>query len=103
MTGDEIEAALAALVAQVREDVAQEGRPVVRLTLKVRYKPFFTKTFSRTLKAPTTDAALLLTESLTLVRKREPGRAVRLLGLRMEMTPPDDAAPPDPDPSPLHG
>ena len=103
VTGDEIEAALAALVAQVREDVAQEGRPVVRLTLKVRYKPFFTKTFSRTLKAPTTDAALLLTESLTLVRKREPGRAVRLLGLRMEMTPPDDAAPPDPDRSPLHG
>jgi DNA polymerase-4 len=88
VTDDEIEAALHALVTQVHADVTAEGRPVLRLTLKVRYKPFFTKTFSRTLKAPTTDAALLLEESTTLVRKREPGRAVRLLGLRMEMTPP---------------
>ncbi|WP_198955060.1 DNA polymerase IV [Kineosporia sp. R_H_3] len=85
---EEIEAALRTLVTEVLADVVAEGRPVVRLTLKVRYKPFFTKTFSRTLKAPTTDADLLERESLALVVRREEGRAVRLLGLRFEMTMP---------------
>ncbi len=103
VTTGEIEDALRTLVAQVHEDITAEGRPVVRLTLKIRYKPFFTKTFSRTLKAPTADVALLLDESLTLVRRREPDRAIRLLGLRMEMTPPEDAAPVDPERSPLRG
>ncbi|MBI4944160.1 MAG: DNA polymerase IV [Actinobacteria bacterium] len=85
---EDVEAALRALVTEVLADVVAEGRPVVRLTLKVRYKPFFTKTFSRTLKEATTDAVLLERESLALVARREEGRAVRLLGLRMEMTPP---------------
>lgn len=39
----EIEAALRELVTKVLADVAAEGRPVIGLTLKVRYAPFFTK------------------------------------------------------------
>jgi DNA polymerase-4 len=76
----------------VLADVTREGRPAVRLTLKIRYTPFFTKTFSRTLPKPTTDAAVVLAATRTLAGKRQPGRPIRLLGLRAEMTMPE----PDP-------
>jgi DNA polymerase-4 len=85
----QVEEALRQLVAEVLADVTREGRPAVRLTLKIRYKPFLTKTFSRTLPAPTTDAGAVLAETLTLAAKREAGRAIRLLGLRIEMTMPE--------------
>jgi DNA polymerase-4 len=86
---DEVDAALRQLVGQVLEDVRREGRPVVRLTLKIRYKPFFTKTFSRTLPEPTSEGEVVLDEALALVAKREPERPIRLLGLRLEMTMPE--------------
>jgi len=96
---EQIDAAMRQLVGEVLEDVAREGRPAVRLTLKVRYRPFLTKTFSRTLPGPTTDAAVVLAEALALVARREPDRPVRLLGLRVEMTKPD-ADEPDADEGP---
>jgi DNA polymerase-4 len=89
---EQIDAAIRQLVGEVLADVAREGRPAVRLTLKVRYAPFFTKTFSRTLAGPTTDAAVILAQTLALLAKRQTGRPIRLLGLRAEMTMPD----PDP-------
>jgi DNA polymerase-4 len=82
----EVDQAVRALVAQVMQDVRAEGRPVIRLTLKVRYVPFFTKTFSRTLPSPTGDGGVIERAALELAAKREAGRAVRLLGLRAEMT-----------------
>jgi DNA polymerase IV len=97
VTAEEVGAALVALVAEVLDDIRREGRPAVRLTLKIRYKPFWTKTFSRTLKEPTDDVDVVRAEALALLAKREPDRPVRLLGLRLEMTPPPDA-PPDPAP-----
>jgi DNA polymerase-4 len=89
---DQVDEAIHQLVHEVLADVAREGRPAVRLTLKVRYTPFFTKSFSRTLLQPTTDPAVILAETLTLVAKRQAGRPIRLLGLRVEMTMPE----PDP-------
>jgi len=85
----QIDDAVRELAAHVMEDVAAEGRPVVGLTLKVRYAPFTTKTYGR--KIPeTTDADEVLAKALDLAAKIEPGRPVRLLGLRAEMTMPDD-------------
>jgi DNA polymerase IV len=86
---EQIDAAIRQLVGEVLADVAREGRTAIRLTLKVRYAPFFTKTFSRTLPEPTTDAAVILAETLALLAKRQAGRPIRLLGLRAEMTMPD--------------
>ncbi len=81
-------------------DVAREGRPVVRLTLKVRYAPFFTKTFGRTLPHPTDELAVVEAAALALAAKRELDRPIRLLGLRLEMTMPG----PDPvERTPLRG
>ncbi|MFF2344886.1 DNA polymerase IV [Pseudarthrobacter sp. NPDC058119] len=86
----QIDDAVRELAAHVLEDVAAEGRPVVGLTLKVRYAPFTTKTYGRKIPV-TTDAAEVLAKALELAEKIEPGRPVRLLGLRAEMTMPDDS------------
>jgi DNA polymerase-4 len=84
----EVEDAVDQLVREVLEEVGREGRPAVRLTLKIRYKPFFTKTFSRSLPQSTTDAAVILAEARALAAKREADRPIRLLGLRVEMAMP---------------
>ena len=85
-----IEDAVRELAAHVMEDVASEGRPVIGLTLKVRYAPFTTRTYAR--KIPeTSDPGVVLAQLLDLASKIEPGQAVRLLGLRAEMTMPVDS------------
>jgi DNA polymerase IV len=86
----QVEAEVRELVVRVLEDVAAEGRPVIGLTLKVRYAPFFTKTFAKKIPA-TEDPDVVLASALELVAKREEGRAIRLLGLRAEMPMPADA------------
>ncbi|MFE4541273.1 DNA polymerase IV [Arthrobacter sp. NPDC056727] len=86
----EVDHAVRELTAHVLEDVAAEGRPVVGLTLKVRYAPFFTTTHAR--KIPETfDRNEVLARALDLATAIEAGRPIRLLGLRAEMTMPDDA------------
>ncbi|MGO4234569.1 DNA polymerase IV [Pseudarthrobacter sp. YAF2] len=86
----DIDHAVRELAAQILDDVAAEGRPVIGLTLKVRYAPFTTTTYGR--KIPETSApAEVLAHALELAAKIEPGRPLRLLGLRAEMTMPDDS------------
>lgn len=86
----QINDAVRELTAHVLEDVAAEGRPVIGLTLKVRYAPFLTKTYAR--KIPeTADPAEVLERALDLVAKIEPDRPIRLLGLRAEMTMPEES------------
>ncbi len=86
----EVDDAVRELTAHVLEDVAAEGRPVIGLTLKVRYAPFFTKTHAK--KIPeTSDPEEILARALDLAAEIEAGRPIRLLGLRAEMAMPDDA------------
>jgi DNA polymerase-4 len=86
----QVNEAVRELAAKVLEDVATEGRPVIGLTLKVRYAPFITKTMQR--KIPETgDAEVVTARALELAEKIEAGRPIRLLGLRAEMPMPDDA------------
>ncbi|MBF4992686.1 DNA polymerase IV [Arthrobacter gandavensis] len=87
---EQVRDAVARLAAEVLEEVAAEGRPVIGLTLKVRYAPFLTKTHAR--KIPeTSDRKEVLARALDLAGAVEPGRPIRLLGLRAEMAMPDDA------------
>ena len=67
-----------------------EGRPVIGLTLKVRYAPFLTKTHARKI-AETSDQDEVLARALDLAAGIEAGRPIRLLGLRAEMAMPEDA------------
>ncbi len=89
-TPDEIRAALEVLTDQVLADCAAEGRPIQRVGLKVRYAPFFTVNRIRKLRAPTADRQPVLDAVLALADAMEPGREVRLLGVRGEMTLPDE-------------
>ena len=86
----QVDDALRELAARVLEDVAAEGRPVIGLTLKVRYAPFLTKTYAK--KIPeTSDGTEVLARALELTARIEPARPIRLLGLRAEMSMPGDA------------
>lgn len=88
-TPDQVEAAIRDLAAHAFEDCAAEGRPVMRVHLKVRYAPFETKTLGRKLSAPTTDRDEVVAAAVALGGTLDTEREVRLLGVRAEMTPPD--------------
>ncbi|MFC7878040.1 DNA polymerase IV [Isoptericola sp. NPDC057391] len=88
-TPQQVEAALRELAAQAHADTEAEGRAVFRVGLKVRYAPFSTRTLSRTLPAPTLSLDEVTAAVLDLAAGLEPGREVRLLGVRAEMVMPD--------------
>ena len=87
-TRAELDAAARRLTARVVEDIDREGRPAARVGIKVRFKPFFTVTRSLTLPAPTNDPVVLADAAVSLLDRVEQDRPVRLLGVRLEMTPP---------------
>jgi DNA polymerase-4 len=92
-TPEQVEAALRDLVTQVHADTEAEGRPVLRVGLKVRYAPFFTQDRSKKLSAPTRSLGDLTAAVLALAEGMEQGREVRLLGVRAEMVMPDGGDP----------
>ncbi len=92
-TPQEITDAIRALAEQVAVDIAAEGRPCVRVHLKVRFAPFFTTNRSRKLPEPTSDAVLIAATALDLLHALDDDRPIRLLGVRAEMTPPDEPTP----------
>jgi DNA polymerase-4 len=87
---EDIHAAARDLIGQVLEDVTAEQRPVVGVGIKVRYAPFVTKTFVHKIST-TFDRDVVTREIMALVGRIEPGRPIRLLGVRAEMQMPDDA------------
>ena len=76
------------LAAQVTADLHAEGRPAVRVGMKLRYAPFETRTRSLTLLAPTSDPDVLTDAALELLGRFDHSRSVRLVGVRAEMQPP---------------
>ncbi len=88
-TPAEVEAAVRALTGRVLADIVREGRPAARVGLKVRFRPFTTVSRSLTLAAPTTDLATLEDAAVSLLDRVERDRPVRLLGVRLEMVPPE--------------
>ena len=81
------------LARRVLEDVRAEGRPAVRVGVKLRYAPFVTTTRSLTLAGPTLEAEPVVAAVHELLGRLDRERPVRLLGVRLEMAPP---AGPDP-------
>ena len=86
----QVEEAMRELTDRVLEDITAEGRPVIGLTLKVRYAPFMTKVFTKKV-AETFDRDVVWNRVIELVARIEPDRPIRLLGLRAEMPMPEDA------------
>ena len=81
-------AALLVLAEQVVADIRAEGRACERVHLKVRFKPFFTFTKVRKLSEPTFDPGVIADTAFALFEGLEDERAVRLLGVRAEMSAP---------------
>ncbi|MFC7597025.1 DNA polymerase IV [Terrabacter sp. GCM10028922] len=92
-TPDEVREAVRELASQVFDDTVAEGRPVFRVTLKVRYAPFFTQTKARKLPAATTERADVVDAAVALAQTLDPEREVRLLGVRAEMVMPEEGDP----------
>jgi DNA polymerase-4 len=84
-----IESEVRRLAERVAEDLREEGRPAVRVAIKVRYAPFFTHTRSLTLEAPTVEADTITEAALRLTAKLDRDRPIRLLGVRVEMPKPE--------------
>jgi DNA polymerase-4 len=81
---DQIRAEVSRLTHELMEDVRAEGRPVVRVVVKVRFAPFFTKQHGVKLAEPTDDEGVIETGAQTALAKFEFGRPVRLLSVRGE-------------------
>jgi DNA polymerase-4 len=78
---------VAALARRVADDVRAEGRPAVRVTVKVRFAPFFTQTRSVALPGPTSETDDIEAAALTAHDRFEHGRPVRLLGVQATFGP----------------
>lgn len=85
----EVQAAVAELAGHAFDDCMADGRPVMRVHLKVRYAPFETKTFGRKLAAPTSDRDEVIAAAVELSATLDTEREVRLLGVRAEMVMPE--------------
>ena len=80
----DIEATLRRLASEVLADVAAD-REVTHVAIKVRFVPFFTVTRVHKLTSPTRDAGVVQDEAVALLDRVEPGRPVRLLGVRCSL------------------
>jgi nucleotidyltransferase/DNA polymerase involved in DNA repair len=81
---DVVRAEVAVIARRVAADVAAEGRPAVRVVVKVRYKPFFTSTHGVPLAEPASDAQVIETAAVAALERFTGRRPVRLLGVRAE-------------------
>lgn len=80
----EIEKEVKLLAERLAGEVSNQERRVVRVAVKVRFAPFFTRIRSLTLKDPTRDASAIAAAALEVLRRFDEGRPVRLLGVRVE-------------------
>ncbi len=83
----EVRREVARLARRVAEDVREEGRPAVRLVVKVRFAPFDTHTHGLLLPAATADPRTLEAAALAALGRFDLGRPVRLVGVRAELAP----------------
>lgn len=86
---DEMDAAVADLARRTLADIVAESRVATRVAVTVRNAAFFTRTKIRKLPAPTTDAEVIVPAALAVLDLFELDRPVRLLGVRLELAPPE--------------
>jgi DNA polymerase IV len=81
---EEIRRELVRLTRELMKDLERDGRPVMRVTVKVRFVPFITKQKAVKLAEPTRDAAVIEAGALAALDRFDDDRKVRLLGVRGE-------------------
>jgi DNA polymerase-4 len=81
---EEIRREVSRLAHELMEDIRAEGRPVVRVVVKVRFAPFFTKQHGVKLAEATQDGAEIESGAKAALARFELDRAIRLVGVRAE-------------------
>lgn len=84
----EMDAAVDELARWALEEVTAASRTVTRVAVTVRTNTFFTRTKIRKLDEPGTDADTIVGAALRVLDLFELDRPVRLLGVRLELAPP---------------
>jgi DNA polymerase-4 len=85
----EIDSAVIELARQTLTEIVAQGRVVTRVAVTVRTSTFYTRTKIRKLAAPSTDADVINETALDLLGLFELDRPIRLLGVRLELKPPE--------------
>jgi DNA polymerase IV len=86
---EQVRAEVRRLAQQVAGDLGEQGRPVARVVVKVRYAPFITKTHGQPLAGPAQGPAEIEEAALAALGRFTDHRPVRLLGVRAEFAPGD--------------
>ena len=84
----DIAANVAALAEEVTASVAELGRRITHVAVKVRTATFFTRSKISKLAEPTSDAAEVVEKALVVLARFESGRPIRLLGVRVVLEDP---------------
>ncbi len=84
----EIAANVARLAEEVTASVADLGRPITHVEVKVRTATFFTRSKGGKLPEPTTDPTVVVEKALAVLARFETGRPIRLLGVRVVLEDP---------------
>ena len=85
----EIDSAVVELARSTLTEIVEQGRMVTRVAVTVRTNTFYTRTKIRKLASPTTDADAITQTALELLGQFELDRPIRLLGVRLELEPPE--------------
>lgn len=85
----EMQSAVVDLAQQILAEIIAQHRVVVRVAVTVRTKTFYTRSKIRKLPSPTVDADVVTRTALDLLSEFELDRPVRLLGVRLELAPPE--------------
>jgi DNA polymerase-4 len=84
----EIDSAVIELARQTLTEIVEQQRVVTRVAVTVRTNTFYTRIKIRKLPAPSTDADVITETALDLLGLFELDRPIRLLGVRLELEPP---------------
>jgi DNA polymerase IV len=85
----EIDASVVELAHQTLAEIVDQGRVVTRVAVTVRTKTFYTRTKIRKLPSPSVDVEVITRMALDLLGEFELDRPIRLLGVRLELAPPE--------------
>jgi DNA polymerase-4 len=80
---DEVAREIRRLSRELADEIGG-GRPVIRVVVKVRFAPFFTRTHGVTLARPSKDPEAIERGAMSALDRFELDRPVRLLGVRVE-------------------
>ena len=85
----EIDSAIIELAHNTLTEIVEQGRVATRVAVTVRTNTFYTRTKIRKLASASTDADAITRTALELLGQFELDRPIRLLGVRLELAPPE--------------